>query len=406
MTAGAVIVGAGQAGFQAAWSLREAGYPDPIVLVGDERRPPYGRPPLSKQALAPGAVLQPLRPDRFYADQAVDLRIDDPARRIDAEARTVALASGRELPYEHLVLATGAAPRELPVPGTELDGVVALRTAEHAEDLARRLADCTRAVVVGGGFIGLEVAAAARARGIDVTVVEAQDRLLARALSPEVAAHLAEMHRAAGVALRFGAGVERILGADGTVAGVRLSDGVELAAELVVVGIGVTPNVALAEAAGLPTRDGIVVDRSLRTSDPAIWAIGDCARFPLDDGGDVRIESVQNATDHARLVAAAIVTGEGAYDAVPWFWSDQYGTRLQIAGLGDGSDLTVVRGDGGADGLSAFRFRDGRLLAVESVGRPKDHMAARKLLAARVAVTPEQAADATLPLKSLLGDGR
>lgn len=401
MSDGALIVGAGQAGFEVACALRKAGYDAPVTVVGDERHAPYARPALSKGRLKPGATLQYLRPESFFAAQGISLRIGTAAARIDAARRRVVLESGEQLAYDQLVLATGATARRLAIPGGELEGVDPVRTAEDAARLERRLAATARLVVVGGGFVGLEVAASARAQGIDVRVLEAQDRLLARALSAPMSAHLLRVHEDAGVVVTHGAVVEQIIDdGSGAVAGVRLGDGTTLHADTVVVGIGVTPNTGLAETAGLPVDDGIVVDRSLRTPDPAIWAIGDCARFPRADGTLVRIESIQNATDQARTAAASITAGAGRYDAVPWFWSVQHEQRLQIAGLSTGHDAAVSRVTD--DGLSVFCFRGDELLAVESVGRPKDHLAARKLLAAGIGVGLDQAADPGFDLKDLL----
>ncbi|MBF6619040.1 MAG: FAD-dependent oxidoreductase [Patulibacter sp.] len=401
MSGGALIVGAGQAGFQVACSLRQAGYDGAVTVLGDERHAPYGRPALSKERLKPESELQYLRPESFFAAQRIDLRIGTSAVRVDAAGRRLHLESGEVLDYDQLVLATGATPRRLPVPGGDLAGIAPLRTAEDAERLEQRLGATARLVVVGGGFVGLEVAASARARGIAVHVLEAQDRLLARALSAPMSAHLLDVHEQAGVVVSRRSVVERFVddGA-GAVSGVVLADGATVAADTVVVGIGVVPNTLLAQTAGLAVDDGIVVDRSLRTADPAIWAIGDCARFPTVDGALVRIESVQNATDQARAAAASIVAGAGTYDAVPWFWSVQHEQRLQIAGLSTGHDRAVSRVAN--DGLSVFCFRGDELLAVESVGRPKDHMAARKLLAAGVRVDHGQAADPDFDLKTLV----
>lgn len=401
MSGGALVVGAGQAGFEVACALRRAGYDGPVTVVGDEPHAPYARPALSKERLKPGAALQYLRPESFFAAQGIALRLGTAVERIDAARRRAVLASGEALEYDQLVLATGATARRLAIPGGELEGVDPVRTAEDAARLERRLAASTRLVVVGGGFVGLEVASSARRRGIDVRVLEAQERLLARALSAPMSAHLLRVHRDAGVTVEHGVVVEELLDdGSGAVGGVRLADGTILDADTVVVGIGVTPNVRLAETAGLPVDDGIVVDRSLRTPDPAIWAVGDCARFPGADGTLVRIESIQNATDQARAAAAAITAGAATYDAVPWFWSVQHERRLQIAGLSTGHDATVLRT--ADDGLSVFCFRGDELLAVESVGRPKDHMAARKLLAAGIGVSHDQAADPGFDLRTLV----
>jgi 3-phenylpropionate/trans-cinnamate dioxygenase ferredoxin reductase subunit len=399
----AVIVGAGQAGLQAAASLRQAGWEGSITIVGAEAHPPYQRPPLSKAVLLgeaePDSVR--LRPPTFYEKNAIDVVGGTPAQAIDREAHEVVLADGRRLPYSHLVLATGSRARSLPVPGAELDGVHELRTVEEAVALRDRLGEGVRVVIVGGGFIGLEVAASAARRGAQVTVVEALDRTMARVVSSPISDHISARHAREGTTVHHDTTVGEILGRDGQVTGVLLAGGGELSADVVVVGIGVAPETGLALAAGLPVDDGILVDASLRTEDPAIWAIGDCARFPLPSGRSVRLESVQNATDQGRAVGAAIAGTPAPYDTVPWFWSDQHDMKLQIAGLADGHDATVLRGDPATGAFSVFCFAGDTLVAVESVNRMKDHMAARSLLAAGVAVTPEQAADDDCDLKAL-----
>jgi 3-phenylpropionate/trans-cinnamate dioxygenase ferredoxin reductase subunit len=397
-----VIIGTGQAGFQAASSLRQAGFEGEVTLVGEETELPYQRPPLSKTFLKgegdPSEVH--LRPGTFFESKGITLVGGDRAERLDREARRVELASGRTLDYDHLVLATGARPRALPVPGSDLDGVLELRTVADAQALRARLEDGPRLVVVGGGFIGLELAASARERGADVTVVEALDRTMARAVTPETSAHFAALHAEHGATILHGATVARITG-NGTVSGVELGDRTQLAADIVVIGVGVVPNVELAEESGLAVRDGIVVDETLRTSDPAVWAIGDCASYPSAQlGRPVRLESVQNATDHGRAVAAAIAGEPAPYDALPWFWSDQHSRKLQIAGLMHGHDTRVVRGDPGSDAFSVFLFEGDQLVCVESVNRMPDHMAARKLLAAGRTIDPEAAADESFDLKA------
>jgi 3-phenylpropionate/trans-cinnamate dioxygenase ferredoxin reductase subunit len=398
-----VIVGTGQAGFQAASSLRQAGFEGEVTLVGDEPQLPYQRPPLSKAFLKgegdPGEVH--LRPETFFGSKDIGLLSGDRAERVDREARTVELASGRVLAYDHLVLATGSRPRPLPVPGSDLDGVLELRTVADAQVLRERLAGGPRLVVIGGGFIGLELAASAREKGAEVTVVEALDRTMARAVTPETSAHFAALHAEHGATIRHDATVARING-NGAVSGVELGDGTKLDADVVVIGVGVVPNVELAEESGLMVRDGIVVDETLRTADPAVWAIGDCASYPSAHVGHlVRLESVQNATDHGRAVAAAIMGEPAPYDALPWFWSDQHSRKLQIAGLPHGHDSTVVRGDPRSEAFSVFCFAGDRLVCVESVNRMPDHMAARKLLTARRTIAPADAADEAFDLKAV-----
>lgn len=382
-----VIVGGGQAGFQTAVSLREAGYEGGIALIAGESTPPYQRPPLSKAYLAGDADLDDvlLRPEAFYGARSLGLVTGDPATGIDREARTVTLASGRSLPYDRLVLATGARPRPLPVPGADLVNVLNLRSLADADALRDRLAERPRLVVVGAGFIGLELAAVARASGLDVTVVETRPRALSRSVSGPVADRLVAEHRDRGVRLLFGTGVHALHGdAAGRVREAELDSGVRLPAGLVVAGIGVEPDTDLAASAGLGVTGGVVVDAYLRTSDPAILAVGDCARHPSPyaDGRHVRPESVQNATDQARCAAAGIASGAPEpYTAVPWFWSDQYALKLQIAGLTAGHDRTEVTGDPEGGRFSVFCFRDGRLAGVESVNKPADHVFARRLLA-------------------------
>jgi 3-phenylpropionate/trans-cinnamate dioxygenase ferredoxin reductase subunit len=275
-----------------------------------------------------------------------------------------------------------------------------LRTVADAQVLRERLGGEPRLVVVGGGFIGLELAASARQLGAEVTVVEALDRTMARAVTPAISAHFAALHAEEGATILHGATVAQMTG-DGSVSGVELGDRTRIEADLVVIGVGVVPNVELAESAGLPVRDGIVVDETLRTSDPAVWAIGDCASYPsVQAGHHVRLESVQNATDHGRAVATAIMGEPAPYDALPWFWSDQHSRKLQIAGLPHGHDSVVLRGDPEGEAFSAFCFAGDRLVCVESVNRMPDHMAARKLLAAGRTIDPSDAADETFDLKA------
>lgn len=405
--AGIVVAGAGQAGFQLAASLREGGFRDPITLVGDEAALPYQRPPLSKAYLA-GKTDQEglfLRPPGFFAEHAIAHRPGLRAVAIDRAARRLQLSDGGHLTYDHLVIATGARNRPLPVPGAELDGVRQLRGLADADALRAQIEAARAIVVVGAGFIGLEFAAVAAGRGLSVTVIEAAERPMARAVSAEMGAFFGGAQEAMGVRFAFGAGVTAILGRDGRAVGVALADGRELPADLVLVGIGVLPNRELALEAGLPAEDGVRVDAFLSTPDPAISAIGDCARFPspfaqgLTPDGTVRIESVQNAIDQGRCLAARLTGKPAAYGALPWFWSDQGRHKLQIAGLAGPTDASVVRGSGSA--FSVFRFRDGRLSAVESVDRAGDHMIARRLLTAGTPLSPDQAADPGFDLKAL-----
>ena len=406
MSAGLVVVGGGQAGFQVAASLREAGFADPVTIVGNEPGLPYQRPPLSKAYLAGKTDRDglSLRPDAFFAEYRIAVRSGTWAVAIDRAARRLRLGDGSDLAYDHLVLATGARNRPLPVPGADLPGVRQLRDLADADALRAALETAERVVVVGAGFIGLEFAAVAATRGLDVTVIEAADRPMARAVSAETAAFFRGAHECLGVRFAFGAGVAAITGEGGRVASVRLSDGRALSADLVVVGIGVVPNQEIAAEAGLSVADGIRVDAFLGTDDPAISAIGDCTRHPsvfaagLSADGTVRIESVQNAIDQGRCLAAQLTGRPAAYAALPWFWSDQGRYKLQIAGLSAPSDESVQRG--GGEAFSVFRYRDARLVAVESVNRAGDHMIARRILGTGRTPTPSQAADPAFDLKA------
>jgi len=400
-----VVIGAGPAGVETAAALRSRGFDGRITLVGGEDALPYQRPPLSKGYLtgATTAADIELRPEAFFEAQRIELIRGDRAARIDRDGSRVVLGSGRPLPYGNLVLATGSRPRTLPLPGASLEGVLSLRGLPDAEALRRRLTGpALRMVVVGAGFIGLELAATAGGLGHDVTVVEAHSRALARALTPPMSARLTAEHRERGVRVLLRREVTGLCGdSSGRVRTVELAGGERVPADLVVIGVGALPNVDLAVDADLTAGDGIVVDDLLRTSDPAISAIGDCARFPSPHlGRHIRLESVQNASDQARCVAAAICGDRTPYSAVPWFWSEQYGMRLQIAGLSTDHDRTVVAGD--IDGLrfSVFCFRRGRLVCVESVNRPADHGIARRMLAGVPDLSPEDAAEPGFDLKA------
>jgi 3-phenylpropionate/trans-cinnamate dioxygenase ferredoxin reductase subunit len=396
-----LVVGSGQAGFQAAASLRDKGFTGRVVLVGDEPGMPYQRPPLSKAYLVGtvGADKLFLRPEAFFERSEIEL-VNGRVETIDRANGQVVLSCGTKLGYDQLVLATGARNRPLPVPGVALRGVLALRTRDDADQLRAALEDAKDVVVIGGGFIGLEFAAHA---GRPVTVVEAQDRLMARIATPGISAYFARIHESAGTILRLGQGVAALHGADGVVAAVELTDGTRLPADLVVVGVGVLPDTGLAAAAGLAVDNGIVVDEQLRTSDPAVSAIGDCANFPsVHARCTTRLESVQNAVDQARFVAARIVGESAPYDSLPWFWTDQLGTKLQIAGIGTGYDNTVVSGDPAAGKFSILSFLDSVLVAVESVNHPSEHISARRLLSEKQAPTLDELRGSEFNLKEHL----
>jgi 3-phenylpropionate/trans-cinnamate dioxygenase ferredoxin reductase component len=405
MTQGPVlIVGAGHAGFQLAASLRQHGFGGSIGLINDEAHLPYQRPPLSKAYLKgegrPDSLM--FRPDKFYRDQNIEL-IADRAVAIDRAARRLSLASGAALDYGHLVLATGARNRLLDIPNANLKDVLYLRTLDESEALRQRIASAQRVVVIGAGFIGLEFAATARAKGLEVDVAELGARVMARAVTAEISQFFQDRHTAAGIRIHLGVQATSIESDGVNVTGVSLSDGRHVPADLVVVGVGVLPNIELAAQAGLPVAAGIIVNEQLLTSDPDISAIGDCALFASPRfGGSLRLESVQNATDHARCVAARLTGDARTYDGLPWFWSDQGPDKLQIAGLTTGYDQVVVRGDPGQGSFSAFCYKSGQLVGIESINRASDHVFGRKILGMNRSIAPEQAADAGFDLKSAL----
>jgi 3-phenylpropionate/trans-cinnamate dioxygenase ferredoxin reductase component len=416
MPAGVVIAGAGQAGYQAAASLRTEGYDGPVFLIGDEPGLPYQRPPLSK-----GFVLGKqdrdrilLRPESFYREHRIELLASERIAAIDRTARKVHLKSGGDLVYDRLVLALGARNRLLPIPGASLEGVCYLRTLPEAIEIKHRLEQARQVVIIGGGFIGLEIAASARTLGKPVTLIEALPRLMARVVAPVVSEFFRAAHTARGVEILLNAPVQEIEGeayTKGNVKGVVLADGRRLPADLVVIGVGVVPNSELAAEAGLPIANGIATNEFLLTPDERVFAIGDCAEHPsifvsplgvnsLPASSQVRLESVQNAVDQAVCVARAIAGRAAPYSATPWFWSDQFDIRLQMAGLPAGYDHTVVRGSPESGRFSVFYFRRAKLCAVDSVNRPADHLAARKLIGSGTALTPAQAADEDLSLKA------
>jgi 3-phenylpropionate/trans-cinnamate dioxygenase ferredoxin reductase component len=399
-----LIVGAGHAGFQLAASLRQHGFGEQIGLINDEAHLPYQRPPLSKAYLKGEGRADSLmfRPDKFYREQHIEL-IEGSAISIDRAARALVLASGGSFDYGHLVLATGARNRLLDIPNANLEGVRYLRTLDESEALRQRIAAGQRVVVIGAGFIGLEFAATARAKGLEVDVVELGTRVMARAVTAEISDYFQERHAAAGIRIHLGVQVTSIERDGARVTGVSLSDGRHVPADLVVVGVGVLPNVELADEAGLSVAAGVVVNEQLLTSDPDISAIGDCALFASPRfGASLRLESVQNATDHARCVAARLTGDAKTYDGLPWFWSDQGEDKLQIAGLTTGYDRVVVRGDRAERSFSAFCYKAGQLVGVESINRASDHVFGRRILGLNRSIEPEQAADTSFDLKAAL----
>lgn len=397
---GVVVIGAGQAGASLVSKLRGDGYLGAITLIGDEPVPPYQRPPLSKKYLLgdmPAERLY-LRPESFYSDTDVDLRLGAPVTGIDPVARLVMLGAAR-LPYEHLVLATGSRPRRLPpAVGGDLDGVHVVRTLADVDEIRPGFVPGARVLIVGGGYIGLEAAAVAAARGMTVTLVEMSERILQRVAAPETSAYFRDLHIRHGVDLREGVGLDRLSG-DGRVRAARLDDGTEIAVDMVIVGVGIVPDTRLAEAAGLDIDNGVAVDGQGRTSDPAIWAVGDCASFP-HDGARLRLESVPNAIDMAECVAGNIMGAGTPYVPRPWFWSDQYDVKLQIAGLNTGYDRVVTREAGAA--VSFWYFKEDRLLAVDAMNDPRAYMVGKRLIEAGKTADPDVVADAAADLKSLL----
>jgi 3-phenylpropionate/trans-cinnamate dioxygenase ferredoxin reductase subunit len=403
--AGTVIIGAGQGGYQAAASLREAGYAEPIVLIGEEQDAPYQRPPLSKAYLLGETTADRLllRQGNYYDKHSIDLRTGERVSAIDRAARQVRLASGGSIPYDHLILATGAQNRALPVRGSDIAGVLYLRTRADADAIRQRFAQAQSVVVAGAGFIGLELAAVASKLGKQVTVIEPLARCMSRAVSPAMSQFFAEAHLAWTVDLKLNTRLASIEGGSGGVQGITTAEGGKIAADLVLVGIGIEPAAALAREADLAIDNGIAVDARLVTSDPAISAIGDCALFPdAATGKRIRLESVQNAIDQGRCVAKRIAGQPADYAAVPWFWSDQRDLKLQMVGLTAGADRTVVRGDPHARAFSVFCFRGDTLIGIESVNKPADHMFGRRLLGAGQSITPDEAGDLSFDLKARL----
>jgi len=384
MTSRILIAGGGQGGFQAAASLRQDGFDGEIVIVGEESGLPYQRPPLSKAYLKEGKADRLLfRNADFFDKNRISLEDGRRLSAIDRHGRRAELDDGRSIAYEHLVLALGARNRRLPLPGIELGNVLDLRSLADADLIRERLAAASSMIVIGGGFIGLEIAATARSAGLHVTVLEATARLMSRVVSPPVSDYFLGQHRAAGVDIRLNALAQRILdGGDGNAGGVELAGGERIAGDLMLVSAGVLPNAEIAEAAGLYVHDGIRVNDLLATEDEAISAIGDCASFPFgQDGVQTRLESVQNAVDQAKCVAARLTGKPERYARVPWFWSDQAADKLQIAGLTAGADHHVLRGSREEGRLSVLCFRRDELIGVETVNVAGDHMAARRLLA-------------------------
>lgn len=401
-----VIVGAGQGGAMAAIGLRQQGFEGTIALIGREGEPPYERPPLSKEYMLGEKSFERLyiRPREFWADKAIELILSAEVVSVDPAARTVALRDGRAIGYGDLVWAAGGDPRRLDCPGAELAGVHAIRDRADIDRILAELPAVERVAVVGGGYIGLEAAAALRKLGKAVLLLEVLPRVLARVAGEELSAFFEVEHRAQGVDLRTGTGLTAIRGEHGKVSAVELSDGSIEAAQLVIVGIGIVPAVAPLLAAGAEGGNGVAVDAHCRTSLPHIYAIGDCAAHAnaFADGATVRLESVQNATDQATCAARAIRGEPQPYHAVPWFWSNQYDLRLQTVGLSSGYDATVLRGDPASRSFTVAYLKQGKLIALDCVNMVKDYAQGRKLIEAGVVVDPAELADPGRALKEFV----
>jgi 3-phenylpropionate/trans-cinnamate dioxygenase ferredoxin reductase subunit len=396
-----VIIGAGQAGQQAVQSLRSEGFKGAITLVGDEAYPPYQRPPLSKAYLL-GTFERPrlfLKPDSFYEEAGCELLLSTSAKAIHRANRTVELTDGRLLAYDKLLLTTGARVRKLRCPGADLAGIHYLKTIADVDGLQSVFQSGKRIAIVGGGYIGLEVAAVGAKRGLDVTVFEAMDRLMARAVSPQLSAFYAAEHEKAGVTLKLRTGVEGFEG-EGKVQRIK-AGGQTYEADIVLVGIGVVPCDELAVHAGLASEDGIVVDQNARTGDPHIWSAGDCTRHVGREGHSIRLECVQNAIDQAKHAALAMVGKAKTYSEVPWFWSDQYDLKLQIAGLARPTDTLVQRGDPASRKFAVFHLRDGVVAAVEAVNAAPEYLVGKKMIADGKTIAAETLADMSIPMKQM-----
>lgn len=404
------IVGAGQGGCELALSLRQQGCTGAIVLFGDEGHPPYQRPPLSKAYLK-GEVQETslrLRQPAAYERASIELVLDTRVTHIDRQTKTIVLANGIERAYGKLGLATGGRPRRLATPDGEraerAGNFHYLRTIDDVRSIRTHFAPGRRLVIIGGGYVGLEVAASALACNLSVTVLETLPRVLARVTAPEVSSFYERVHREAGVDLRTATEVRgfEFSPGDGAITAVCCSDGSSIATDLVIVGIGLVPNTELAQAAGLAVDNGIVVDEYARTSDPDIVAAGDCANYPdAISGRRVRLESVPNAIEQARSAAASLVGVQRPHAAVPWFWSDQYDLKLQIAGLSGGYDQVVLRGSTGGRSFAAFYLQEQRLIACDAVNRPQEFMMAKRLLPCRRRIDAALLADESVPLKSI-----
>jgi NADPH-dependent 2,4-dienoyl-CoA reductase/sulfur reductase-like enzyme len=403
-----VIVGTGHGGAQAAIALRQQGHEDRIVMIGRDRVPPYERPPLSKEYLAGEKPFERImiRPEKFWADKGIDLRLGSGVSEIDPQAHRLVLSDGSTLQYRKLIWAGGGDPRRLSIPGANLTNIFYVRDRSDADAMKAALATgARRAVVIGGGYIGLEAAAVLRKLGCDVTLVEMLDRVLARVAGEELSRFYEDEHRRQGVEILLSRGVSEVIGEDGKVTGVRLDNGDVVDCDMIVVGIGIIPAVGPLIVAGAAGSNGVDVDVFCRTTLDDVFAIGDCAAHanPFADNAVIRLESVQNANDMANTVARAIMGDKQPYHALPWFWSNQYDLKLQTAGLNLGYDATVLRGDPATRKFTVVYMKDGRPIAFDCVGTMKDYVQGRKLLENGVErIDPAVLADTEVALKDLL----
>jgi 3-phenylpropionate/trans-cinnamate dioxygenase ferredoxin reductase component len=400
-----VIIGAGQAATQAATSLRAGGFSGQITMIGDEGTLPYQRPPLSKAYLSGAMSMErvTLKPAEAWAEDKVDIILSTSVTSLNCAAKSVATQDGRSFPYDALIIATGSRVRKIPCPGASLEGVHYLRTVADVDGLRGELVAGKRLVVIGGGYIGLEVAAIAAKAGLEVTILEAAERVLARVAPPQISAFFEDLHRQAGVVIQTSVKVVSIMG-DDHVTGVALADGQTIDADAVLVGIGIIPNAELARDAGIVAPDGIETNKDARTSDPHVFAIGDCAARPLVHYGDRlgRLESVHNAIEQGKLAAAAILGLPRPNEDVPWFWSDQYDVKLQIAGLSTGTTQTIIRGDPATKRFAAFHLDDdNRLLGVDAINAPPEFIVAKQVIARHGRLAPETLADMSISMKEI-----
>lgn len=399
-----VIAGAGQAAAQALQSLRQGGYEGDLVLVGDEPALPYQRPPLSKAYMKGEFEEERLyfKPASWYEDQSIEVLLGTRATRIDRAARILHLGHGAALPYDVLILATGSRPRPLSCKGAELAGVHDLRTLADVERMRPQMVEGRKMVIIGAGYIGLEAAAVARQMGLNVTVIEMAPRVLARVTSPVLSEFYTAEHRRQGVTILTSAQLSHLEGKDGAVSAAVLIDGTVLPADIVLSGIGILPNEDLAREAGIACSNGILVDRDARTSDPCVFAAGDCASRPLVHyGRDGRLESVHNAIEQGKLAAAAILGQPRPAEDCPWFWSDQYDLKLQIAGLSQGYDAYVIRGDPASRKFAVFYLRNETLIAVDAVNSPPEFLASKKLIMSGAKLAPSLLGDTSTPMKDI-----